>query len=350
MTPRRVRGHLHASFAILFLVCFSSGEAVASEHEPLRFVQTIALDGVEGRIDHMAVDPHGRRLFVAALGNGTVEVIDLRAGKRVRSLRGFREPQGVGFVASPPRLFVANGGDGSCDVLDARTFARIRKLRLSGDADNVRFDSRTGRVYVGYGAGAIRVLDPATGDSLGDIMLPAHPEGFQLETGGARGFVNVPDEAEVAIVDGTRGGMVGKRTIGGFAANYPMALDETAHRLFVGCRRPSAVLVFDDRTGRRVADVSIDRDVDDLLYDPSTRELFASCGAGFIDVLGTGITGEFGKIAKIVTAPGARTALYEPGQRRLYLAVPHRGAQPAEIRVFESSKEWGTPTARRNIR
>jgi len=301
-------------------------------------VQTIALDGVEGRIDHMALDPNGRRLFVAALGNGTVEVIDLRTGKRVRSLGGFREPQGVGFVTSPPRLFVANGGDGSCDLLDGGTLARIRKLRLSEDADNIRVDSMAERVYVGHGAGAIRVLDPATGDSLGDIILPAHPESFQLETGGPRGFVNVPDEGEVAIVDRARGRVVGKWTLGRFTANYPMALDEAGHRLYVGCRRPSAVLVFDDRTGRRVANVPIDHDVDDLFYEARTRTLFASCGAGFIDVLEAGARGKLGKVARIVTSAGARTAMYEAETQRLYLAVPHRDSQQAEIRVFESSK------------
>ena len=330
---------IRTPIALLSFLSLLNGAVFASEHQPLRFVQTIALDGVEGRIDHMAVDPRGQRLFVAALANGTVEVIDLHAGKRVRSLRGFREPQGIGFVESPPRLFVANGGDGTCDVLDGGTFARIRKLRLSGDADNVRFDSRAGRVYVGYGAGALRVLDPATGDSLRDILLPGHPESFELEPDGSRGFVNVPDEGEVAIVDLTRGSTVGKWTLDGFGANYPMALDQAGHRLFVGCRRPGAVLVFDDRTGRRVANVSIDRDVDDLFYDATTRKLFASCGAGFIDVVGAGTTGRFGRVARIVTAPGARTALYEPGQRRLYLAVPHRGSQSAEIRVFEGSKE-----------
>ena len=88
----------------------------------LRPLATIPLPGVEGRIDHMALDAAGERLFVVALGNNSVEVVDLRAGRRARSLTGFREPQGIGFVPSPARLYVTSGGDGSCAVLDAGSY------------------------------------------------------------------------------------------------------------------------------------------------------------------------------------------------------------------------------------
>ncbi len=335
MRPGRA-GSVRSIAAALGLACCVSVSAFAPVHGSLRFVQKIALDGVEGRIDHMAVDPQARRLFVAALGNGTVEVVDLHSAERVESLRGFHEPQGVGFVAKPPRLFVTNGGDGTCVMLDGASLERLRTLRLSGDADNVRCDPRAGRVYVGYGAGALRVLDAATGDSLADIMLSAHPESFQLETSGSRLFANVPDADEVAIIDRAKGRVIGKWKIEGLTANYPMALDEEGHRLFVGCRRPAAVVIFDLRSGRRASTIPIDGDVDDLFYEETTRQLFASCGTGFIDVLGQASSGKFANVARVPTAPGARTALYVPSLRRLYLGVPHRGRQMAEIRVFEA--------------
>src|SRR5436190_11116976 len=91
-------------------------KAEAQDATPLRLVQTIPLPNVEGRIDHLAVDLKGQRLFVAALGNDTVEILDLRAGTRVRSLTGFREPQGVAFIESLGRLFVSNGGTGAVNT------------------------------------------------------------------------------------------------------------------------------------------------------------------------------------------------------------------------------------------
>lgn len=324
-------------FVILGLSCCSSGASLAAGHPAVQFVQAVPLDGVEGRIDHMAVDPKGQRLFVAALGNGTVEVIDLRSGRRSTSLRGFDEPQGLAYVASPPRLFVANGGDGTCEMLNGETFAHLRTLRFAGDADNIRFDAGAGRVLVGHGSGSLALVDAATGDSLGNIALPAHPESFQLESNGSRLFANVPDAGQISVIDRAKGHAVAEWRLEGFAANYPMALDETGYRLFVGCRHPAAVLVFDDRSGRRLSAVPIDEDADDLFYDAATRRLMASCGAGFIDVLGAGRAGRFTVIAKVATARGARTALYSPELRQLYLAVPHRGSQRAEIRVFEVS-------------
>ncbi|MBI1799904.1 MAG: hypothetical protein HYR73_09510 [Candidatus Eisenbacteria bacterium] len=303
---------------------------------PLRLIQAIPLDGVEGRIDHMDVDPQGQRLFIAALGNGTVEVLDLRAGRRVQSLRGFHEPQGLGFVASPSRLFVANGGDGTCDMLDGATFAHLRTLRFSEDADNIRCDASTGRTYVGYGSGALGVLDAASGDSLGSIPFSAHPEAFQLEANGPRAFVNIPDAGEVAVLDLKKARLLTTWKLAGYGANYPMALDEPGHRLFIGCRRPATVLVLDTGSGQRLSAVPIDGDPDDLFYDSATRQLFVSCGAGFIDVLRTAAYGQFTKVAQTVTAPGARTALYVPTLRRLFLAVPHHGSQRAETRVYEA--------------
>jgi hypothetical protein len=327
-----------AGFPSLALLCCNASMSGAAGSEPLRLVQSIPLTAVEGRIDHMAVDAEGRRLFVAALGNGSVEVIDLRSAKRARSLRRFREPQGVGFAPAPARLFVANGGDGTCSMLDGTTLRRLRTLRFSGDADNVRYDGVAQRIYVGYGEGALAILDARSGDSLGAIELPAHPESFQLETAGSRIFANVPDAGEVAVIDRAKGRVVGRWRTDGFGANYPMALDEAGHRLFVGCRRPAAVLILDDHSGQRLSTVPIDGDVDDLFYDAATGQLFASCGAGFIDVLGRAGSGRLARVAKIATAPGARSALFVPTLRRFYVAVPHRGSQPAEIRVFAVSR------------
>jgi DNA-binding beta-propeller fold protein YncE len=284
------------------------------------------------------LDASGQRLFVVALGNNSVEVLDLRTGQRVRSLTGFTEPQGVGFVPSPPRLFVSNGGDGSVWVLDASSFRVLRKLRLSDDADNIRVDASARRVYVGFGSGALGVLDAATGDSLARVELPAHPEAFQLETGGSRVFVNVPESGEVSVVDRRSGEVADHWSLGDAHANFPMALDPAGRRLFIGCRRPAVVLIIDAASGKRLAEVPIDGDTDDLFFDARTRRLYASCGAGFIDIVAVPDSGATWSLGRIPTAVGARTSLFDEAHGRLYLAVPHRGAQAAGVRTFEVAR------------
>src|SRR5215470_17473995 len=250
--------------------------AHAEEALVLRSVQTIPLPNVEGRIDHLAVDVKGQRLFVAALGNNTVEVIDLKAGQRIQSLAGFREPQGVGFVPESNRLFVANAGGGSCDLFDAGSFKRVKSVKFSDDADNVRYDAAAGRVYVGYGDGALGVLDAASGDRLGDIKLDGHPESFQLEKSGARIFVNIPTARKIVVVDRDKQATTTSWPTAGATANFPMAFDETHHRLFVGFRKPARLIVFDTESGKVVANLESPGDADDIFYDSARQRIYIS--------------------------------------------------------------------------
>src|SRR5215813_12113751 len=144
---------------LLVLVFLILLRASAQEEKPLRLAQTIALRNVEGRIDHLAVDLQSQRLFLAALGNDTLEVIDLKAGKAIGSVKGLREPQGVAFISEANAVYVANGGDGDCAAFAVDSFAPLRHVKFSGDADNLRYDTTTKLLYVGYGDGAIGVFE-----------------------------------------------------------------------------------------------------------------------------------------------------------------------------------------------
>lgn len=325
---------LHRVF--LLAVILLANVVQAQESAPLRLVQTIPLPDVDGRIDHMAVDLKGQRLFVAALGNNTVEVLDLRAGKRVHSITGLREPQGVGFVPEFNKLFIANAKNGACDVFDASSFKRIKSIKLSDDADNVRYDAAAHRVYVGYGSGGLAIIDAAAGDQLGDIKLEGHPESFQLEKSGTRAFVNIPTAQKIVVVDRDKRTTVASWPTGGTAANFPMAIDETHHRLFVGFRKPAKLVVFDTETGKIIASLDSAGDADDVFYDGSHGRVYVSGGEGFISIFQQIDADHYKPIMKIATASGARTSLFVPELNRLYLAVPHRGSQKAELRVYEA--------------
>ncbi len=310
--------------------------AQAQDAAVLRLVQTIPLPNVEGRIDHMAVDVKGERLFIAALGNNTVEVLDLRAGKRMRSLTGFHEPQDVAFIPELNKLFVANARDGACDLIDGSTFKPLKRINFADDADNIRYDTKNGGVYVGYGSGALGIIDAASGEQVGAIKLDGHPESFQLEKSGPRIFVNVPNAQKITLVDRDKAATIGSWSLKEAQSNFPMALDETHHRLFIGARRPAKLLVFDTRSGKLVADLTSPGDADDIFYDESRQRIYISGGEGSIGIIQQQDADHYRPAAKIATAPGARTSLFVPELSRLYLAVPHRGSQPAEVRVYEA--------------
>jgi DNA-binding beta-propeller fold protein YncE len=310
--------------------------AQAEESPSLRLVQTIPLPNVEGRIDHLAVDLKGQRLFIAALGNNTVEVVDLRAGKRTQSISGLHEPQGVSFIPEFNKLFVANAKSGACDVFDGSSLKRIKSIKLSDDADNIRYDAANRRVYVGYGSGALAIMDVATGERIGESKLKGHPESFQLEKSGPRIFVNIPTAQQIAVVDREKRAVIAVWPTGDATANYPMALDETHHRLFVGFRKPAKLAVFDTESGKNVADLDSAGDADDIFYDSSRRRVYISGGEGFLSIFQQDDADHYKPMTKIPTAAGARTALFVPELGRFYLAVPHRGTQRAEVRVYEA--------------
>ena len=311
--------------------------AHAGEPTPLRLVQTIPLPNVEGRIDHMAVDLKDQRLFIAALGNNTVEVLDLRAGKRIRSITGLHEPQGVGFIPEFNKIFIANGKSGACDVFDASSFKLIKNVKFSDDADNIRYDAAARRVYVGYGSGGLGIIDAATGDKLGEIKLEGHPESFQLERSGPRIFINIPTSQKIVIVDREKRAIATVWPTSDATANFPMALDETHHRLFVGFRKPARLVVFDTESGKAMAHLDSPGDADDIFYDHTRQRIYVSGGDGSIGIFQQNDADHYKTMTKITTPSGARTSLFVPELSRFFLAVPHRGAQTAEVRVYEAA-------------
>jgi DNA-binding beta-propeller fold protein YncE len=320
-----------AALSLAFLVAYANAAPVLEQ------VQSIPLDGVEGRIDHMAVDAITNRLYVAALGNNTVEVIDLQAGKRVDSLRGMKEPQGIVVIPDSGKVVIASGKDGKVRVYD-RALKLLGTLDDLDDADNVRYDAQAKLIYVGYGDGALAVIDPEKISKVADIKLDGHPESFQLSANGPRIFVNVPSAKQIEVVDRERRTVLAKWPVKEAGANFPMALDEPNHRLFVGCRTPAKLLAFDTESGKPVALMDIVGDTDDVFYDSARKCLYASGGEGAISVIDQTGVDRYRETGKVKTAAGARTAYFTGGSGMLYLAVPHRGSQQAEIRVFKMTE------------
>jgi DNA-binding beta-propeller fold protein YncE len=302
----------------------------------LSLVQTIPLPNVTGRIDHLGVDKKGERLFVAELGNNSIDIIDLRGGKRISSITtGLNEPQGIAFVPELNRLFVANRADGSVDIFDGKTFTLLQTIKLNGDADNIRYDSNNGLVYVGYGNGGLAVINGSSGEKLGNIQLPGHPESFQIEKFGNKVFVNVPDDDSIIVADKKNLKVTSKWTLTSATQNFPMALDEGNHRLFVGFRNPAKVIVYDTESGREVTSFNTAKDVDDIFYDAANKQIYISGGEGAVDIFKQSDADHYDLVNRIQSAQGARTSLFVPELNQLYLAVPEHRGQEAQIQIYE---------------
>jgi hypothetical protein len=303
--------------------------AQPSDLAPLQLEAKLPLGAVRGRIDHMAIDPDRRRLFVAELGNDSVGVVDLDAHKVVHQLGGLKEPQGIGYLAANDTLFVANGGDGSVRLFQGPEYTASGRIDLGDDADNIRVDQGAKRVIVGYGSGALAVIE--AGKRTADIRLSAHPESFQLDPGSKRIYVNVPNRRAIAVVDQEAGKQTANWPMTVAGANFPMALDEETHRVLVMFRNPAKLGVFAMEDGGSVPAVDACGDADDLFVDAKRHRIYVSCGEGVIDVFDAQ---SYRRVGRIPTVSGARTSFFAPELDRFMLAVRASGREPAALWLF----------------
>lgn len=195
------------------------------------------------------------------------------------------------------------------------------------------YDGGRNRIYVGYGSGALGEID-SEGNKVTDIKLHAHPESFQLEKDSARVYVNLPKSRKVVVVDREKHAIIATWKTGMAFANYPMALDESHHRLFVVTRMPARLLVFDTNNGNIVQKLPAVGDCDDVFYDKSRNRIYASGGDGAISVFEQKGADHYAELGRINTVKGARTSYFSPDLDRFFLALRRQGPQPAAIEVF----------------
>ena len=310
----------------------AAAQAPNRELAPLQLIQKIPVPGVVGRIDHFTAFPKRRLLIFAALGNNSMEIVNTFQAKVVQSVKGLNEPQGVLYVPGLDKIFVANAGSGVVKVYDGKTYALRKSIDLGAesDTDNLRWDEDSKRVFVGI-VGGIAMIDAVTETHVGKDLKGSggHSESFQLEKKGSRIFVNVPDDGSVVNVIDRKTGELTKWGLNGVKANYPMALDEDDHRLFVVTRRPPFLMVLDTDTGKEVARVPVGGSCDDVYYDAERKRIYALGGEGFISVVQQNDPDHYTLSANIPSAVGVRTGIFYGSS--LYVGVPASGLEPAQI-------------------
>ena len=303
----------------VFVFLAGQGKSYANSL-PLVLERTIPLEGVSGGIDHMAFDPVRNRLLIAEHGNNSVDILDLKTGKRLHQITGLDEPQGVAFLQGPDLILVASGGDGTIKLFKAENAAPVAVIPLGSDADNVRVDQKTGHVVIGYGNGRLAIFDEKKQKKIEDITLEAHPEAFELSPKTGTVFINVPDAGQIAVVDLKSGRQTATWKMPGLRSNFPMALDDTGNVLASVFRSPPRLVLLDTRLGVVKENIETCADADDVFFDSKHRRIYVSCGQGVVDVFQNEGTGHHLE-SRINTRFGARTSLFVPELDRLFVAA-----------------------------
>ena len=328
-------GFVGAIAALVLATSASAAIAAEGDTPPLGRVQTIALKGPAGGLDHLALDVKRGRLFVANTVNGSLDIVDLKAGKLLRQVPGQGGIRGIDYDAGSDRVFVGNGVGGVCNVFDGNSYELLKSIPLGDDADNVRYNPRTNRLYVVHADKELSVIDAKDYSVRRPIALPKSLGAFKLESSRPRMYANAKDEGVIAI-DTERDQIIVRFSVAPAGTNAAIAIDERDRRLFIGCRRNPSLVVMDSDSGEVVARLPIPGDVDDLSYDPRGKRVYASCGEGAIAVIRQIDADRYESLGTIATAKRARTSIFNPETGHLYLAVPRLPERPEQ----ESPEVW----------
>lgn len=310
--------------------------AARAQESPLKLVQTIQLPQITGGMNHFAADGQHKRFFLTGTSNKQVLVIDLETAKVLQTITGY-SPAAAAFAPDLNVLCVS--GAGAVTFYDDKSYKPLGKVELGSPVDELRYDAHSHRLYAGItdpAAPAMAVINLQQRKLIAKIKLPKPPQGFVLEEHGNRLFANTPGADQVTVIDCDKQAVVAEWKLSDAKYNYPAALDEDHHRLFIGCRSPARLLVLDTESGKVVASTETGKGADDMAFDPLTRRIYLACGgSGVITVVQQQDGDQYRTIADVPTAPGARNSLYVPDLKRFYLAVPHQQDAPTELRGYE---------------
>jgi DNA-binding beta-propeller fold protein YncE len=334
------------SLTIAFLgavFTLTSNVATAQDKLPLTLQQSVAMPGYTGDFDHFVVDRARSRVLLAAEDHGTLEVFDLRTGKHLRTVSGFDTPHSILVRPGSPTILVTDGGKSMSKLLDAETYEKKATVTLTEGADSSVYDPDSNVLYVVTGGkdvnmktAKIEAVDPDTGKKIGEVELnDDHVEAMAIEKGGDRLFVNLAQTNKLAVINRKTMKEIAEWPVPPARQNAMVAFDEPHHRLFIVCRQPGEVVVMNSDTGNVVTTQPAPLRADDVLYDRDANRLYVPGGEGFIAIYDTSDPDRLTMLAKVPSAPGAKTGLLLPDMKKLLLAVsPGDSKELAKVLTF----------------
>jgi hypothetical protein len=304
---------------------------------PLVLETKIALSEIQGSMNHLAADAKRQRFFVTAPGDRKTVVVDLKEGKVLQVLPG--PAAAADFLPDLDQLCVSGGQ--TVTFYDGASLTPMGTVALHSSLDELQYDPKEKRLYVGMmdaNNPGIGVIDAPGKKLLHKLKLPAKPQAFVLEAGGGRIYANTPGAKQVTVLDRNAQSIVAEWKLTDAQGNYPIALDEKMHRVFVGCRRPARLLVFDSASGKTVGMTESGGDADDMSFDVSGKRIYLACGDGVISTIEQVDSDHYKKLSDTPTAQSARNSLFVPELKMFYLTVPRQGQTAAELRGYRSSQ------------
>jgi len=318
---------------------------MAQEKLPLKLIATIPMPGFTGDFDHFGLDLKGNRLFLASEDQKTVEVFDLRTGERIHSIKGFGQPLTMAYLAESNRLIVTDGGDtDAVELVDCKEYKIIDTLKLGKGVDHGVYNPRSGHFYVENGGGpdgkthSLSIIDTKSFKQVGEVSgLPGNSnEGMVMDHEGKKLYVNLTGTDEIGVIDLNTRQLVARWPLPDAHVAHAIALDEPNHRLFTATRKPPQFIVFNTDTGKVVITLLCVGVNSDMSRDVARKRIYVT-GSETASVFEQRDADHYEHIAEVPTAYRAKSSIFVPQLKRLYVADSGKGKPEAKLalQIFE---------------
>jgi DNA-binding beta-propeller fold protein YncE len=305
------------------LFTLAASVALAAAPQGYHLVKTIPISG-DGGWDYVSVDAAARRVYVSHATK--VEVLDADSGTVVGQIPDTAGVHGIAVAADLGRGFVSNGRSDNVTMFDLKSLKPLGTVATGKNPDCIIYDPATKRVFAFNGrAASVTVIEAADGKVAGTIDVGGQPE-FAAADGAGHVFVNLEDKNEVLRLDAKGLKVLDRWPVAPATAPCSMAIDAANHRLFVGCRSKS-LLVMNAENGKVVTTLPIGERVDAGAYDPETRMVYCSCGDGTVSAVQQDGPDSYSAAETIKTRTGSKTMALDPKTHNLIL--PAAEFQPA---------------------
>ncbi len=328
---------------LLFTLVFAFALTVISQKAPpLELVRTIPMPGIPGRFDAFGVDVKGHRLFVTPLDHKTVEVYDLTTGKLIHSIPGIEKAHAVLYRGDLDEIFVTDGPAGSLKIFKGDTYELVKVVKPLAEPDGILYDPATHYLHIITGGenakldySLIAVVDTDKGEHLGDIRVEGGTmEEMRLEKSSARLFVVNREKDRIEVIDRKKRTILTSWPITLGKVPVGLAIDESAHRLFVGCRS-EVIVVVDSASGKEITSVPISKGIDGMVFDPATKRIYSEANTGAIDVYEETDADHYRSLGTTPIGVPAKPGLLVRELNRYFVAVPQHDNVDAAILEYK---------------
>lgn len=304
---------------------------------PLTLVRDIPLPGHAARLDYESFDSRSRLLFIAALGDGSIDVVDTTRQRLASTVANVSAAHGVLAIPELGRVYASATGTDELIALDERTLRVIGRTPAGDYPDGIAYDPKTTRIFVSdEHGGTVTVIATATTTRIATIALGGESGNIQYDPGTQRMVSAEQTHNRLIEIDPRTLGIVGRVSLPGCAGSHGLYIDAPARSAFVACENNSQLIVINLNTMREVQSVSVGDTPDVLAFDAGLRRLYVASESGIVSVFHERF-GRLRLLGQAFLAHEAHTVAVDPATHLVYFALENVNGRPA-LRVMRPTR------------